>query len=60
MTEKKYVHKNVKIPVGLWNAVEKLQKSGKYASDAEVIRTALRLLIEKEGIEIKASGGANE
>ncbi len=53
MTSKQYVQKNVKIPVAMWKAIERLQKAGKYVSDSEVIRAALRLLLEKEGIVIE-------
>ena len=47
-----FVQKNVKIPKPMWDAAEELIKRGKYASDAELIRAAIRLLLEREGVEI--------
>jgi len=42
------VLKNVKIPKPMWKDCEKLIKLGKYASDSELIRDALRKLLEEK------------
>ena len=62
MGKKGLVQKNVKLPAQMWNAAEELIKCGKYASEAELIRTAIRLLLEKEGVEIgvKASNKGDD
>ncbi len=52
MSDKSYVQKNLKIPIAMERAMRKLKQNGKYVSDSEIIRAAIRLLLEKEGIEL--------
>lgn len=39
---------NVSLPVELGSYVETMVRSGRYASASEVVRTALRLLMERQ------------
>jgi len=52
-----FVQKNIKIPKPMWEACKELIDRGVYVSDSELIRTAIRLLLEKEGLKV---GNSNE
>ena len=53
---------NVSLPVELGRFVEGMVESGNYSSASEVVRTALRLLRERENEEVheERSGGENK
>lgn len=46
------VYKSFKVPKPMWEAAEQLINSGEYASDSELIRDAIRLLLEKKGVRV--------